>query len=106
MRHADAIARHHTHAVRLFAAGIIRERLFKLQRIEILGSALAVSFHAFRFQLDRLRQNVNCLPEAQLPAQRVCQLQKSFIRLGLCAAGENFIRIGKPMRQILKLTFV
>jgi len=39
MRHADAIARHHTHAVCLFAVRIIRERPFKLQRIEIAALA-------------------------------------------------------------------
>ena len=85
---------------------IIRERPFKLQRIEILGAALVVSFHAFRLKLDCLRQGVDGLSEAQLPAQRVRQLQKRFIRLRLCAAGENFVRVGKPMRQILKLAFV
>ena len=106
LRHADAVARLDAHAVRLFAVRIIRERPFKLQRIEILGAALAVSFHAFRLQLDCLRQSVDRLPETQLPAQRVCQLQNIFIRLRFCAAGENFVRVGKPMRQILKLTFV
>ena len=106
MRHTNAVARLDAHAVRLFAARIIRERPFKLQRIEILGAAFAVSFHAFRFKRDGLCQSVNCLPEAQLPAQRIRQLQKRFIRLQLCTAGENFVRVSKPMRQILKLAFV
>ena len=86
--------------------GIIGQRFFKLQRVEILRAALSVCLHAVRVERDRLRQRIDCLAEAQLPAERVGQLQKRFIRLRLCAAGADLVRVGKPVRQIPKLTFV
>ena len=105
MRHADAVARFDAHAVGTLTARVIVESGAKLEGVEIFGAAFAVGLDALRGQRNRARQRVDGLAEAQLPAERVRQRKETFIVFRLCAAGGDFRRVGKAVRQSAELTF-